>query len=194
MKNKAMIIKNLIYEENHALLFQNPEVASAITEIAIYNEYPKKHLLCKEGTVCDSFYIITSGITRMFYNKEGMDVTIHFSTENEAAGVYESFAKRNKSKFSIETLEPVIAYKITYDNFNKLLNENAKVERYFRFFIQKLHINLIERINDSYFYNAKERYEKFFSQKPELFQKVPLKYIASYLNITPETLSRIRNN
>ncbi len=185
--------RNLIYDENHAHLLQSPEIASAMKEVVKYREYPKKHMLFKEGNVCDRFYIVISGITRMFYYKEGVDITIHFSTKNEGVGVYESFAKQNKSKFNIEALTDVKLYEISYQKFNDLLNANSEVERYFRFFIQQLHINLIDRVNESYFSNAKERYEKLLAQKPELFQKVALKHLATYLNITPETLSRIRN-
>jgi len=184
--------ENLISNENHAHIFQNPEIASAMKEIVTYREFPKKHILFKEGDVCDCFYVIISGITRMFYLKEGVDITVHFSTKNEGVGVYESFVKQNKSKFNIETQTDVKLYEISYQKFNDLLNTNSDVERYYRFFIQQLHINLIDRVNESYFSNAKERYEKLLIQKPELFQKIPLKHLATYLNITPETLSRIR--
>jgi len=185
--------KNLINNENHAHLLQNSEIAAAFQEILTYREFPKKYLLFKEGEVCNCFYVLASGITRMFYHKEGVDITVHFSTKNEGVGIYESFVKQNKSKFNIETLTDVKLYEISYQKFNDLLNENSEVERYYRFFIQQLHINLIDRVNESYFSSAKERYEKLLIQKPELFQKVALRHLATYLNITPETLSRIRN-
>lgn len=180
------------YQENPLLLLENPEIASAFQEIAVYKEYPKNHLLCETGTICNHFYIIISGITRMFYYKEGKDVTVHFCTEQETASVFESYVKQEKSKFNIETLEPVKAYVVSFQDFEYVFSKNCKLERHIRLFVQQLHVNLIERINDLHFHNATERYEKLLSKKPELFQRVTLKQLASYLNITPETLSRIR--
>ncbi|GAA3517825.1 Crp/Fnr family transcriptional regulator [Aquimarina addita] len=187
-----MKIKKSAYQENPSLLFQNPEIESAFKEIAVYKEYPKNYLLCKTGVVCNHFYIIISGMTRMFYYKEGKDITVHFCIEQETASVFESLVKREKSKFNIETLEPVKAYEVSFKDFEDLVSKNCKFERFGRLFVQQLHINLIERINDLHFHNATERYESLFDKKPELFQRASLGQLASYLNITPETLSRIR--
>lgn len=189
-----MKTNNLVYHKNPALLLQNPEIAAAFQEIAIRKKFSKNHLLCRTGTVCNHFYIIISGITRMFYFKEGKDITVHFCTEQETACVFESFVKREKSKFNIIAVEDIDVYEISYLDFENLLGKNYKFERFGRLFIQQLHINLIERINDLHFHSSKERYEKLFSRRPELFQRVSLKHLATYLNITPETLSRIRAN
>ncbi|WP_430412815.1 Crp/Fnr family transcriptional regulator [Kordia sp.] len=183
-----------LYEQNPSLLLENPEIAEEFKKIMVYKKFPKGSLLCKAGTICNHLYIINSGITRMFYFKEDKDVTVHFCTEKDSASVFESYVKRKKSKFNIEALEDVEAMELSFFDIENLLIENPKFERFIRLFVQQLHVNLIERINDLHFHNARERYEKLFAKKPELFQRVPLKHLASYLNITPETLSRIRGN
>ncbi|MEP0266757.1 Crp/Fnr family transcriptional regulator [Dokdonia sp.] len=183
-----------LYEQNPSLLLENSEIAEGFKKIMVYKKFTKGHLLCETGNICDHLYIIISGITRMFYYKENKDITVHFCTEQETASVFESYVKREKSKFNIEALEDVEAMEISFFDIENVLIKNPKFERFGRLFVQQLHLNLIERINDLHFHNAKERYEKLLERKPYLFQRVPLKHLASYLNITPETLSRIRGS
>ncbi len=184
---------NSKYYSNPSLLLENSEIAEAFNDIMTYKKFPKHHLLCETGKVCKNMYIIQSGITRMFYYKEDKDVTVHFCTEQETASVFESYVKNEKSKFNIEALEELEVMEIAFTDLENLFSRSPEFERFGRLFVQQLHINLIERINDLHFHNAKERYDKLLTKKPHLFQRVSQKHLASYLNITPETLSRIRS-
>ncbi len=185
---------NSLYDQSPLLLLKNQELAQELKKLMVCKKFPKGSLLCQTGTICNELYIINSGITRMFYFKEAKDVTVHFCMEQDSASVFESYVKNEKSKFNIEALEDVEAMQISFLAIENLLQKKPKFERNIRLFVQHLHVNLIERINDLHFHNAKERYEKLFDRNPDLFQRVPLKHLASYLNITPETLSRIRAN
>ncbi|CAM1350783.1 Crp/Fnr family transcriptional regulator [Tenacibaculum crassostreae] len=177
---------------NASLLLENPEFALALQNIMVYQKYPKHHILHEAGTICNHFYIIISGIARVFYFKEDKDITVHFSAEQESITTIDSLIQRKKSKYNIEALEDLEVYAVHIHDLEQLFETNPKYERYGRLFMQQIYIELVERIDDLQLHTAQERYETLLTKKPYLFQRVSSKHIASFLSITPETLSRIR--
>lgn len=177
---------------NAALLLENPEFANALQEIMVYQKFPKHHLLHEAGSICNHFHIIISGIARVFYFKEDKDITVHFSAEKESITTIDSLIQRKKSKYNIEALEDLEVFSVHINDMEKLFESNPKYERYGRLFMQQIYIELVERIDDLQLHTAQERYQTLLHKKPYLFQRVSSKHIASFLSITPETLSRIR--
>lgn len=173
-------------------LLENPEFAMALQEIMTYQTYSKHHILHETGKVCDHFYVITSGIARVFYYKEDKDITVHFSAEQESITTIDSLLQRKKSKYNIEALEDLEVFAVHIDDLEALFQKHPKYERYGRLFMQQIYIELVERIDDLQLHTAHERYEMLLTKKPMLFQRVSAKHIASFLGMTPETLSRIR--
>jgi len=89
-------------------------------------------------------------------------------------------------------LENSYLLKISHERMEQLLIEIPRLERYFRILFQKAYINALSRLNATMWETAMDRYNEMLKEHPEVFQRVPLVYIASYLGITPESLSRIR--
>ena len=183
---------NSFFETNASLLLENPELAESFQEILQYQKHPKHYLLHESGSVCDHFYIIISGIARVFYYKEDKDVTCHFSSEQESITAIDSFIQRKKSKYNIELLEDTEVFAVSHTDLEQLFASHPKFEHFGRLFLQQIYIDLVERIDDLQLHTAKERYAILLAKKPELFQRVSSKHIASFLGMTPETFSRIR--
>lgn len=177
---------------NAALLLENSEFASALKEIMVYKKFQKHEILHDAGKICNHFYIITKGLARVFYYKEDKDITVHFSAEQESITTIDSLIQRKKSKYNIEALEDLETFAVHINDLENLFEEKPKFERFGRLFMQQIYIELVERIDDLQLHTAKERYEILLQKKPYLFQRVSSKHIASFLGITPETLSRIR--
>lgn len=195
MKNFQLInFMNPFSGQNMSLLLENQDIAEALENIMSYQKYPKHHILCKAGSVCNHFYIIISGIARVFYYNEDKDITVHFSMEQESITAIDSFVQRKESKYNVEALEDLEVMAVSYQDLENLFEKHPKHERFGRLFMQHIYIELCERIDDLQLNNAMERYNNLLSNKPALFQRVPLKHLASFLSITPETLSRIRGN
>ena len=183
---------NSFFEQNATLLLENPELAEAFQGKMKFQKFPTHALLHEAGKICSEMHLIISGISRVFYFKEDKDITCHFAAEQETITTIDSFIQRKKSKYNIEALEDLKVLKISHSDLENVFKSNPKYERFGRLFLQQIYIDLVERIDDLQLHTAQERYETLFAKKPYLFQRVTSKHIASFLGITPETLSRIR--
>ena len=160
-----------------------------------YKKYPKQAILHEAGKVCNNFYIIISGIARVFYFNEDKDITCHFAAEQETITAIDSFIQRKKSKYNIEALEDLEDLEVMVISNNDLENlfiKHANYEHFGRLFLQQAYMDLVERIDDLQLHTAHERYETLLEKKPYLFQRIASKHIASFLGMTPETFSRVR--
>ncbi|MCT4614086.1 MAG: Crp/Fnr family transcriptional regulator [Marinifilaceae bacterium] len=153
----------------------------------------KKTILLREGQIADKFIFIEKGIVRHFYvDKEGNDITKNFIIA-PAYFMYSisSFISQKAGIVQCESLSPVLLWEISYDKFQEMLAENEFNELWQKVlvdFIVKKERKEISLLRES----AKERYLNFMDEFPGLLNKIPHYYIASYLCIKPETLSRVR--
>lgn len=156
-------------------------------------EISAKTILLNEGEISKKAFYIEKGCLRMFFNNDGKDITFQFFFEGEGVSSIESFKTNQPSLFTIETLEPCVIHSISKKDFQSILDTSPIVrqqmeEHNFRrlIYYQKL---FLSRIKD----NPEKRYRELLENHPEILQRIPQHYIASYLGITSVSLSRIRN-
>jgi CRP-like cAMP-binding protein len=153
----------------------------------------KKKDLLVPGEICKYLYFITKGCLRSFYvDSKGIEHIYQIRMDNNWISDLESFFSDTPSKYYIEAIENSDLLRISQDQMEKLLADIPRLERYFRILFQKAYINALSRLNATMWETAPDRYNEMMKEHPEIFQRVPLVYIASYLGITPESLSRIR--
>ena len=158
-------------------------------------EVPARTVLIREGEIAKKIFLVEKGCIRAWVNNNGRDVTFQFFFENEAVSSSESLRKNIPSLFTIETIEPCILHWIHKKDWETVVEDvsrlpdirdkamNATFERQYQYMRQ-----LISFIIDS----PEQRYLNLLHENPHIIRRVPLQYIATYLGITPVSLSRIR--
>lgn len=156
-------------------------------------EIASKTILLREGEVANTIYFIKKGCLREWFNKDGKDITFQFFFEGQPVASIDSFMNKTPSLFTIESIEQTTILSISKSDFEKLFNSYPEFKTGFQEFIFQRFRNYSElflsRIKDT----PQERYEDLLKNHPELIKRVPQHYIASFLGITPISLSRIRN-
>ncbi|OQP63006.1 Crp/Fnr family transcriptional regulator [Niastella populi] len=138
-------------------------------------------------------YFVIKGLARKFFVKGKEEIITQIAKEGELISSSVSYFSGNPSGYVVETIEPTTFYSLHHDKAEQLYSRYPKLERLSRLIITELFLQKevweLERIR----YSTKERFLRFMNENPELFQRVPQKYLASYLNIKPETFSRLKH-
>jgi CRP-like cAMP-binding protein len=164
-------------------------ILAAFEPIAI----KKRKDLLVAGEVCRHVYFIISGAVRSYFvDEKGVEHIFQLRLENSWISDLESFFSQSPSNCYIESIEESTLLRISHDRLESLYTEVPKLERYFRILFQKAYINALQRLNSTMWDTAEERYTEMIRENCTILQRVPQTYIASYLGITPESLSRIR--
>ncbi len=162
-------------------------------ETFIEKEIASKSVLLHEGEIANKIYFIKKGCLREWFNKDGKDITFQFFFEGQPVASIDSFMNNKPSLFTIESIEPSIIISIIKADFTELLIIYPEFKDRFQDFIFQRFRNygqlFLSRIKDT----PQERYEDLIKNHSEIIKRVPQHYIASYLGITPISLSRIRN-
>jgi len=156
--------------------------------------YAKGGMIIREGDVEEHVYYIVTGAVRAIYLSEFEEQTIRFGYEGSIINSLASFLKRAPSEFYIEAMRRTVVRSISRERFFSLVQESREHLQQYAAMLETTITQQIEREVDLLTASPAERLKRVLSRSPNLFQEVPLKYIASYLRMTPETLSRIRNS
>lgn len=155
-------------------------------------ELPKKQVLLKVGQVEDHLSFVEKGIIRSFIPKEEHDLTFAFAFDNNFVSGYDSFLTRTPSTYQVETLTKTTLWRLTHDDLQAIYHETEIGNAIGRQASEDLFLKKSKRELSLLDKTAEQRYLDLFTERPELIEKIPLKYIASYIGVTPQALSRIR--
>lgn len=183
---------DVVIETINALYPLSPETVQALEESVIECRFPRRYQLVRAGIYCKYAYFIEQGMTRSFWLVNGEEITTSFSCEGGIVFSMDELYYDKVSEEYVETLEEVVAYRIALSRLRELFETNLELANWGRIIHQneyrRLHRSHKERLTLS----ARERYEAFQQQFPQVCQRAQLGYIASYLGITLSTLSRLR--
>lgn len=153
----------------------------------------KKEMLTRAGEIENNIYFIIKGLIRKYYLRRKEEINTQLSFEGHIIHSQESFHSRTPSEYFVETIEPSIVVAMTYDDLEALFSKSSKLEHMGRLIIthtmvlkDRWQMQLVKM-------TPRERFLNFVTRNPELMQRVPQKYLASYLNIKPETFSRFKH-
>jgi len=175
------------------VLPMSPAKAGLIVEKFRPMTIKKNGYILKAGSICSRSHFIDNGIMRAYtYDLEGNEVTTAFYTRNTFASDMLSFFKRSAAKEYIQAITDCETWFITYQDMQDSFHAIPEFREYGRLNIVNQYSILKERMLSALQETAEQRYSDLVNSSPEIFQNVPLKYIASYLGITDTSLSRIR--
>jgi CRP-like cAMP-binding protein len=164
----------------------------AVLDCVTLHEHAKNTVLVKEGEVVRQFYFVVQGSARIFYNVNGRESIGWFAFDKSPVISYQSFITQQPSRNVVQLMEDSTLIKIMRSDLLTLYDTHPSLERFGRLFAEWLYCSFVDRTYAMQVLSAKERYRQLLEQQPQLLQRVPMGYIASYLGITQETLSRIR--
>lgn len=170
------------------------QAEKAIAEISSIVTIKKNKDLQPIGHTCKTIYFIKKGVARIYYFKDGIDITESFFFENSIIARVESLFTGKPSRKAIQILEDAEIIAINARQLFKLYDSFPEIERLFRKIFEAAYVDTVNRIEGMQFHTAEERYNALLNQAPDVLKRVPLKYVASYLGITQVSLSRIRGH
>jgi CRP-like cAMP-binding protein len=192
MRDELSFLFDLI--SKHTVLSQSDK--KDISSKIVIENFDKGDLIVKEGQVCKSLSFVVSGIYRVHKNEDGKEITSYFSYEsrNQFVASFTSLLTKNPSNETIECIDGGKLLSIAYSDWNSLYKTSHALNTFGRKMAEFNYLLAIERIESLQYQNATDRYESFIKLYPNLLNLIPHHYIASYLGITPESLSRIRKS
>lgn len=169
------------------------EELDTLESILVPKKFAKGEMILKEGDVCENIYYIDKGLVRQFYYKNEKELTEHIGAEGEIFMCIESLFREEPTKLQVEALEPCQLYLIPKHRLEQVALHNVNIQILYRkileesLIVSQVHADLLR------FETAQNRYLRLCKLKPQVVLRAPLVYIASYLQMTPETLSRVRS-
>lgn len=173
----------------HAL---SPQLIDYLSKNLKHKQLSKRAFLLKAGHISRSVYFIQQGLLRAFYMKGDTEITSWFMREGDISVSIESFYEQKESYESIQALENCSLYYIDHQELEYIYKHFPEFQAVGRLLTIKYHILWVKQLYSIRMQDADERYRWLMDNDPELLARVPGKYIASYLDITPITLSRMK--
>lgn len=156
-------------------------------------KYGKGEKILQEGEICRNISYIERGLIRQFYFKNGKEVTEHLGVDHSIFMCIESLFKEEPTRLQVEALEPTLVYALPKARLEAAAMRNVNIQMLYRKILEEsliqsqIHADLVR------FESAPNRYKRLCDLNPQVVLRAPLTYIANYLQMTPETLSRIRS-
>ena len=165
-----------------------------LESILVPMKFAKGDAILREGDVCRHIYWIVKGLVRQFYYKNKKEVTEYMATENPICMSIESLFREQPSRQIIQALEPTVLYALPMHELEATAMKSVNIQMLYRKILEESLIISQHRADMLRFESAQDRYRLLVKHSPQLVLRAPLVHIASYLQMTPETLSRVRTS
>ena len=165
-----------------------------LESILVPMKFAKGEMILKEGEICRNIYYIEHGLVRQFYFKNDKEVTEHLGVDHTIFMCIESLFKEEPTPLQVQAIEPTLLYALPKARLEEVALHNVNIQILYRkileesLIISQVHADLLR------FESAQSRYKRMCKMSPQVVLRAPLVYIASYLQMTPETLSRVRSS
>ncbi|MFT6338319.1 MAG: CRP-like cAMP-binding protein [Saprospiraceae bacterium] len=189
---KNIEITEAIFEHFETFIALSGNLKLELTNRLKHIDFKKGELVLDANRVCKESYFIKKGIFRTYFIKDGKEISEYFCGVNEWVNSPKSFMQREIDIYYIDAIENAEAYVINVDDLLYLFDNFPEMERYARLSMGSVFGHLMERITSLRFTSAKEKYHHFQKTYSDIYHRIPLGMVASYMGITQETLSRIR--
>ena len=166
---------------------------SLLAEKIVVRNFDKREQLLRPGEVEQYMNFVVTGLVRMYFYKGKTEVITNIAREGELVSSSSSFLSGAPSNYFIETLEPTTMLSLTREHLEQIYQKNIRIERLGRLMTTQFVMQKEEWEHECMRLDTRERFTRFVERNPELVQRVPQKYLASYLNMKPETFSRLKH-
>lgn len=170
-----------------------PEQAQLMMDYCVMRHYDKKSVIVKEGEQEDYLNMVVSGLVRKFVYRGKSEITLQLATEGHIIHSEISFLQRVPSPVVVETIESSTLVSLSYENYIHALEHMPGAARMGRLLLAAMFVKKDERHYKQLHLSTRERFLEYMKNHPHMLQRVPQKYLASYLNIKPETFSRLKH-
>ena len=181
-----------IFQHFEKYIKLSDNLKSELSNRIVSKTLKKGQLVHNADTICKNSYFIQKGLMRTYFIKDGKEITEYFSAENEWVNSPRSFMQQQLDIYYIDTLEQTDCFCLNVKDLVFLFDNFPEMERYARLSMGTVFGHYLERITSMRFTTAKEKYLHFCETYHDIYHRIPLGRISSYLGITQETLSRIR--
>ena len=164
-----------------------------LMEYCEFREFNKKTIIVEEGEIENYLSMVVKGLVRKYVRVKKNDVTLQLATEGHVIQAEISYLTRKPSPVVIETLEPTILISISYENMEKALENLPQGEKLGRLILTGMYVKKDEKRYNQLSLSTSERFLRYLNNNPHMLQRVSQKHLASYLNIKPETFSRLKH-
>jgi CRP-like cAMP-binding protein len=168
------------------------QAAHALADVLVRQKYKKGQIILQQGETCRNMLFVEKGLVRQFYYKNEKELTEHIGYEWGMIICIESYFKQEPTRLIVEALEPAIVWQLPKEDIERLTEEFPDLQRLYRRIMEDSLIESQLKADTLRFEPAQERYVKLSQRHPEILKRAPLVHIASLLQMTPETLSRVR--
>ena len=168
------------------------EELDLLESILVPMKFGKNEMVLREGETCNNIYWVVKGLVRQFYYKNGKELTEYMATENSIVMCIVSLFLEQPTHLQIKTIEPTVLIAIPKVELEAVAMKSVNIQILYRKILEESLILSQVHADMLRFESAQDRYQKLIKRQPQLVLRAPLVYIASYLQMTPETLSRVR--
>jgi CRP-like cAMP-binding protein len=165
----------------------------AVLQFCEFRKFDKKAIIAGEGEIDNYLNMVVSGLVMKYVRVKKSEVILQLATEGHMIHAELSYLTRIPSPVIVQTLEPTMLISISYQKMEEALQQIPQAEMLGRMILERMYIKKDERKYDRQSKSVRQRFLNYLTHHPHMLQRVPQKYLASYLNIKPETFSRLKH-